>query len=130
MEEELVSASSSFNERGGVGDHPASLFAYHFPYYLASGMTYSQYWLEDYTLVIPYREAEKIRTQKKNQELWLQGMYVLEAIATANNKDYKYPKEPYPLDAQEQQERIERDRFNRAKAYMDTFTIKNNKRGG
>lgn len=43
-------------------------------------MTYEQYWLGEPSLVIAYREAHKLKVEQKNQELWLQGLYVYNAV--------------------------------------------------
>lgn len=65
---------------------PAPRFAYTqkfydvFPYYLAIGMTPEQYWEGDCELVRYYRKAAQIRQDLKNQDAWLQGMYVYQAI--------------------------------------------------
>lgn len=57
------------------------IFYKKFPYYLSIGMTEEQYWDRDSTLVKYYREAEELRQEKFNQEAWLQGMYVYDALA-------------------------------------------------
>ena len=51
-----------------------------FPYYLAIGMTYDQFWNQDVELARFYRKAAKIKRDLRNQDLWLQGAYVYEAI--------------------------------------------------
>ena len=43
-------------------------------------MTYDQYWNDDCQLVKFYRKAHKLKNEQKNQELWLQGMYIYEAL--------------------------------------------------
>ena len=70
-------------------------------------MSYDQYWHGDPKIAKYYREAEKIRLEKRNQELWLQGLYVYEAIsrltpipvgfAKKGSKPKPYLEEPYPL---------------------------------
>ena len=96
-----------------------------FPAYLAMGMTWSQFWIDDPALVIAYRKAEMLRKRRKNEELWLEGIYVAEALnATVGNmfskgQKHPYPAEPFPLTADEQQERREREekaRMERMKA--------------
>ena len=80
-------------------------------------MTVGQYWNGDPALVKKYRKAEEYRLQRKNTELWLQGMYVYEAIMdlspilrsfVKNPKPEKYSSEPYPLTEKERNERAER----------------------
>ena len=59
----------------------ADLFEEAFPYYLAMGMTYEQFWEQDSDIVKYYRKAQEIRREEQNRQAWLQGMYVYEAIA-------------------------------------------------
>lgn len=76
------------------------------PYYLSIGMTYNQFWNDDPTITKYYRKAEQIRNDKRNQELWLQGLYF--GFAFGADKKNPYPSEPLPLtekQAQEQQQR-------------------------
>lgn len=78
-----------------------------FPYYLSIGMTYAQFWEMDPALVRYYRQADALRLERKNLELWLQGRYVYDAVCCASpllqafaekgTKALPYTKEPYPL---------------------------------
>lgn len=45
-------------------------------------MTPEQYWEGDPHLVRYYYEAHKLRNEQKNQEFWLQGLYVYKAVET------------------------------------------------
>ena len=111
-----------------------------FPAYLAMGMTWAQFWLEDPTLAAAFRRAELIRKRRKNEELWLQGMYVAEALsATVGNmfskgQPHPYPSEPFPITAEEQQERREREEKARMERMKAAFIAKslqvNTKLGG
>ena len=72
-----------------------------FPEYLAMGMTYDQFWKGDCTLVIPYREAYRIRQEEMNRMAWLQGLYMYKALQSTPiivhgfaRRDTKI--EPYP----------------------------------
>ena len=112
-----------------------------FPYYLSIGMTYEQYWMGDPTLPKYYRKADEMRTERKNQELWLQGMYIYEALcdvspvlhayAKKGTKPRPYVEDPYPLN-EKQKERAEEERERitaaKAKRNMEAFMIANNKR--
>lgn len=143
---ELVSDSFSPDTRGR-NDNPAPHFTYtsifekHFPYYLSIGMTYDQYWNEDCLLVKAYREAEKIREERKNAELWLQGRYIYEALgdispilhafAKQGTKAIPYLKEPFPITEmalERKREREEKERYEKIKAKMSAFA--NKKKGG
>ena len=111
-----------------------------FPAYLAMGMTWSQFWMEEPELAIAYRKAELIRKRRKNEELWLEGIYMAEALnATVGNmfskgQKHPYPAEPFPITADEQQERREREekaRLARLKAAFIAKTLQlNAKLGG
>ena len=91
------------------------VFDEQFPYYLSIGMTYEQFYYEDCRLVIAYRKAQKMREQRRNQELWLQGMYfydalcsaspLLHAFAKSGTKPLPYSEQPYPLTQEEVEER-------------------------
>ena len=81
------------------------MFEEAFPYYLALGMTYEQFWEQDSDLVKYYRKAQEIRFEEQNRLAWLQGMYVYEAIADIapilhafakkGTKARKYSEKPY-----------------------------------
>lgn len=43
-------------------------------------MTYEQYWYGDPRLVIAYRQAHKLKIEQENQKLWLQGLYIYNAV--------------------------------------------------
>ena len=88
-----------------------------------------------------YREAEEIRNEKKNQELWLQGMYIYEAIADLSpvlhafakkgTKPQPYTDTPYPI-TKKQRERIkaekERQMFEKGKRFMETLLQQTNEK--
>ena len=87
---------------------------------MSIGMTYDEFWNQDVKLVEVYRKAMELREKRRNQELWLQGMYIYEAICDASPlfrfsmkkgvvKPEPYAKEPYPITAAEVREREERD---------------------
>lgn len=101
-------------------------------------MTPDEYWNGSADLVIHYRKANEIKNERKNQELWLQGLYfyeaivcvspVLHAFATKGAKPLPYPNEPYALtkEAQEKKkEEKEKEKFLKMKkafeAWANTF---------
>lgn len=90
------------------------------PYYMSIGMSYEEFWYKDVRLVEHYRKAQEYRDRRKNQELWLQGMYIYEALCDVSPllrlsmkkgvvKPEPYAKEPYPITAMEIREREERE---------------------
>ena len=87
---------------------------------MSIGMTYDEFWNQDVRLVETYRKAAELRDKRRNQELWLQGMYIYEALCDASPlfrfsmkkgtiKPEPYVKEPYPITAAEAREREERE---------------------
>ena len=119
----------------------AEVFYKQFPYYLSIGMTEEQYWDRDSTLVKYYREAENLRKERFNQEAWLQGMYVYDAIARVSpilhafakkgTKAQPYVDEPYPINERTMEDgkhKKEKAKSNKGLQYMQAYMVKNNKR--
>ncbi len=118
-----------------------SVFYDRFPYYLSIGMTSEQYWDGDPSLAKYYRKSDEIRRERLNQELWLQGMYiydalcdvapVMQAFAKKGTKPNPYPDHPYALtDRDREAERKLREKRDREKAkrYMEAKMAAINKR--
>lgn len=87
---------------------------------MSIGMSYDEFWYEDVRKVVAYRKANELRDRRRNQELWLQGMYIYEALCDASPlfrfsmkkgvvKPEPYAKEPYPITAADVREREERE---------------------
>ena len=105
-------------------------------FYLAIGMSYVEYWEGDPKLAQYYRKAYLIKQEEINNNAWLQGMYIYDAMSTAlynalrgmgkNKPPAKdYAKQPYELknkvksEAQKQKEiEIEQQK---AAAWMENF---------
>lgn len=136
---------SSTEGRGGVTATPLKTYTekFHelFPYYLSIGMTEEQYWDRDSTLVVAYRKAEELKTNRKNQEMWLQGAYVYEALcrvspllhafAKKGTKPVPYIAEPFAItekQAEYRQEEKEKKNFDKGKTMMEGFMIRHNKK--
>lgn len=112
-----------------------------FPYYLAIGMTYEQFWEQDCDLVKYYRKAAQIRQDLKNQEAWLQGAYFYEALADVSpilrafakkgSKARPYPKKPFDLNVRgdkTEQKKAEEKSDDKAKKYMEAFALAHNRK--
>ncbi len=54
-----------------------------FPFYLAIGMSYAEYWEGDPKLAQYYRKAYRIKQEEINNNAWLQGLYIYDAMSTA-----------------------------------------------
>jgi len=73
---------------------------------MAIGMTYEQYWYGDPLMVRDFYKAEQLRQQRRNEEAWLNGVYIMHALnATVCNmfrkEQEKYPDKPFELAKQE-----------------------------
>lgn len=104
-------------------------------------MSEEQYWDRDCLLVKFYREAEEMRKERVNQEAWLQGLYVYDAVvriapvlhafAKKGTKPRPYVEEPYPIskkdvgNAEVKKEKVESQK---GMLYMQAFMVSNNKR--
>ena len=101
-----------------------------FPYYLAMGMSYGQFWDDEPKLCIAYRKADEIRRRRMNEELWLNGIYTAEALASTVgnmfNKGTKhyYPNEPKPITRDEVLERRERAEKAKMEKIKAAFTAR------
>ena len=91
-------------------------------YAVSIGMPAKEYWYDDPQLINTYAKAESIRQQKKNFELWLQGLYVYNALGALVpvlnpfSKDHKakpYLKSPIPITEEEkaEEQRRKEERF-------------------
>ena len=87
---------------------------------MSIGMTYDEFWEGDVRLVEVYRKADELRYRRQNQAMWLQGMYIYDALCDASPlfrfsmkkgaiKPEPYPQEPYPVTAEEVKARKERE---------------------
>ena len=104
-------------------------------------MTYDEFWNGDVNMARTYRKAQELRDKRKNQELWLQGMYVYEvvcdvapvlhAFAKKGTKPEPYAKEPYPIteaEIREREERKAREAQERIKAEFAAFAARMRKK--
>lgn len=141
----MVSSSLSATEGGEFNKTRSPFLTYTeqfyevFPYYLSIGMTYELFWEGDPMLAKYYRQAEEIRNDKRNQELWLQGMYIYEALcdvapilhsmAKRGTKARPYTEKPYAItEKQRLREAEEKERLNalKAKRFMEALMSSTN----
>ena len=93
-------------------------------------MTYDQFWVDDPALVRAYRKADSIRKRRMNEELWLNGIYTAEALAStvgnmfSKGNKHQYPSEPKPITMDEIEERKERERKLKMEKIKAAFTAK------
>ena len=92
-------------------------------------MTYDQFWVDDPALCGAYRKADEIRKRRMNEELWLNGIYTAEALASTvgnmfSKQKYKYPAEPKPITMIEIEQRKERERKAKLEKFKAAFTAR------
>lgn len=95
-----------------------------FPIYLVMGMTYELYWKSDPQLVKAYRKAYKLKQERKEYELWKQGMYyyealidvspILHAFAKNGTKPRPYSSKPYGIEEYEKEIETKEDKQRKA----------------
>lgn len=100
---------------------------------MSIGMSYNEFWNGDVSMVEAYRKADELRLKQRNYELWLQGMYVYEALCDASPlfrftmkgsiKPESYVKEPYPITPLEAQERAEREARAKEERFKAEFAL-------
>lgn len=135
MDSELVSQTLS-DTGGREAQSPSVPFSHgkffeeQLPYYLAIGMTPDEYWNGDNTLPAAYRAAERQRQDRVNTELWLQGMYIYDALCCASplfkdwakkgTKAHPYPKQPYEIHPKSPEKKVssEKQKYEKNLAIM------------
>ena len=114
----------------------SQIFEESFPFYLAIGMSYAEYWVGDPMLTQYYRKAYHIKREEINNNAWLQGLYIYDAVSTAlhnalrgmgeNKSPAKdYANQPYDLykknkTEQEKAKEVEIEQ-EKAAAWMENF---------
>ena len=100
------------NEEATTQKTYTEIFEESFPFYLAIGMSFAEYWEGDCSLARYYRKAYQIKQEEFNNNAWLQGVYIYDAVSTAlhnalrgkNTKAREYAKQPYNFDNKEKSE--------------------------
>lgn len=96
---------------------------------MSIGMSYYEYWYGVPYLVEAYRKSHKLYIQRKNEEMWWQGIYFKNALesvlggmfAKKGSKAPKYPEKPYdmfPKTDREKQKEAEKEREKAIASFM------------
>lgn len=90
------------------------------PIYMGYGMSYDEYWHGDAYLTKFYRDAYEIQIKRKDEEFWMQGMYIydalcrvspiLHAFSKSGTKPLPYPDKPYTVELDKQRNEEEEKR--------------------
>lgn len=101
---------------------------------MAIGMTYEQYWYGDPLMVRAFYKADRLRRERMDEEAWIHGLYVMNAISATVGNAFKkkgeqpdeYPKEPVTVTKRREEEQARKKRASEqeaawALAWMTSF---------
>lgn len=103
------------------------------PFYLFIGMTNDEFYFQDVELAKCYRQVYEIKEDRHNSHMWLQGMYIYDAISTSlynvfcrksGQQASSYPSKPYPMtneQKEEDQQLTVAEEQAKAKVWMSTL---------
>ena len=94
MEEELSGATSFSIDLNAPQSELGKYLDQICPYYISWGMTWDEFWYESIDRLQAYWQANQYSIERRNQELWLQGLYIRSAVASCLDKKFKYPDKP------------------------------------
>lgn len=82
------------------------------PYFMHYGMTWQEYWYESLDRLAAFWQKHQFDVESRNQELWLQGVYIRDAVASVLDSKHrvKYPDKPYRITDLTEAEREEENR--------------------
>lgn len=71
------------------------------PLYMSYGMTYDEFWNGNSYVCRYYRDAYELKKKAKDEELWMQGLYIYDALGRMSPIMHAFPKKgskplPYP----------------------------------
>lgn len=100
------------------------------------GMTYDEFWFGKPILAKYYREKHKLEIEQTNQQLWLQGLYIYDALSVVMNNSFSKRKEKYvekPFDIfqkSEEEKKAEAQKtrlalYNKLNAFAEAFKKRN-----
>lgn len=97
------------------------------PIYMGYGMTFDEFWYDTPYKAKFYREAYEIQVRHRDEEFWMQGVYIydalcrvapiLHAFSKAGTKPLPYPDKPYLFDKtqelseEEKEQKIKNERL-------------------
>lgn len=89
------------------------------PIYMSYGMSYNDFWYGSVFMVTFYREANKLKLQQQDENNWMIGMYVYEAILDCSpilhafskkgTKPLPYAEKPYLMDKLNEEMKTEQE---------------------
>lgn len=111
---------------GNLAHSYSQIFWDSLPIYMAMGMSAEEFWHRDPKLAEAYRKSYELKKYAENENMWLQGAYVYQALVSASpcfafqpQNPQPYLERPMPLDEKEAERmRLEReaDEYEKMKA--------------
>lgn len=110
--------SKKFGEQGTSVESVSltQIFEEQCPIYMSYGMSYDEFWYDSPYRAKFYREAKKIQVKQRDEEFWMQGVYIydalcrvspiLHAFSKSGTKPLPYPTKPYMAQFEEEQKTI------------------------
>ena len=104
-----VSGATSFSDIDL--DAPQSNFGKYLdticPYFMMYGMSWDEFWNESIDRFRAYWQMHQFNIERRNQELWLQGIYIQSAVAAVLDTKHKvkYPEKPHRITAMTEAEK-------------------------
>ena len=96
-------------------------------------MSFEEYWDGDPFLIRVYRKAHQLREERENLHLWMQGMYIYEALcavspvlhafAKSGTAPLPYREAPYPLSKEEAERQAEEQMERKKKVMIEKFKL-------
>lgn len=127
----LISEESSKVESTSLGE----IFEKMCPIYMSYGMSYDDFWNGPAYMVRFYREAHKLKLQQQDENNWMIGMYVYEAILdcspilhpfSKSKKPLPYAEKPYLFDKLSEGSKSEEQKEKEKEAERLKFIIQMN----
>ena len=106
------------------------LFYQCLPHYLVMGMSADEFWNCDPRMYRVYREKDRLENERKNELLWMSGVYITRAIGACfsnENNPNPYPEKPFSLgEAEKEEEMPTDDEIQRTPQYIHLLDWMNN----
>ena len=91
------------------------------PIYMGYGMSFDEFWYDTPYKTKFYREAYRIQMKRKDEEFWMQGMYIYEALcdvspilhafSKSGTKPLPYRDKPFMYDAEKEMTEEEKEKI-------------------
>ena len=111
----LISEDKSLVESASL----TKLFEKACPIYMSFGMSYHDFWYGPAFMTTFYKDAHRLRLRQQDENNWMLGMYVYEAILDCSpvlhafskkgTKPLQYAEKPYLMDKFEEKTQVEKE---------------------